>query len=62
MLSQEEKKYQDFIRKFQHSVLDVQNDFYKLSDDNKERAKQYILSLAKTQVEVEIMLSIMKRL
>ena len=62
MVNQEEKEYRKFVDKFQRSVFELNNDFAKLSENNKRKVKQYLVSSAETQVQLEILQSIIKRL
>ena len=62
MLTQEEKEYKEFIKKFLHTVSDLKKDFEQLSENNKERVRENILSSAQTQIQFEILHSIVKRL
>ena len=62
MINQEEKEYREFIDKFWHSVFRLRNDFKKLSKNNEIKVKQYFVNSAETQVQLEILQSITKRL
>ena len=62
MVNQEEKEYWEFIDKFRHSVFELNNNYAKLSENNKTKVKQYLVSSAETQVQLEILQSIIKRL
>ena len=62
MISQEEKEYREFINKFRHSVFELNNDFAKLSENNKVRVREYIVNSAETQAQFEILKLIANRL
>ena len=62
MINQEEKEYQEFIEKFLRSVFELKSDFEKLSENNKERAREYIVNSAETQAQFEILKLIANRL
>ena len=47
MLNQEEKEYWDFINKFNHSLAELNNDFSKLSQNNKIRVENELLEFVK---------------
>lgn len=47
MLNQEEKEYWDFINKFNHSLAKLNNDFSKLSQNNKIRVENELLEFVK---------------
>ena len=62
MISQEEKEYQEFIEKFLRSVFELKNDFENLSENSKVRVREYIVNLAETQAQFEILKLIANRL
>ena len=62
MISQEEKEYQEFIEKFLRSVFELKSDFEKLSENSKVRVREYIVNLAETQAQFEILKLIANRL
>ena len=62
MINQEEKEYQEFIEKLLRSVFELKRDFEKLSENNKVRAREYIVNSAETQAQFEILKLIAKRL
>lgn len=62
MINQEEKEYREFIEKFVCSVLELKNNFEKLSENNKVRVREYIVNSAETQAQFEILKLIADRL
>ena len=54
MLSQEEKKYQDFINKFKRSVAELERDFSELSENNKPRAATELVEFVGKQTVLKM--------
>ena len=55
MLNQEEKEYQDFIKKLTHTIKDLKNDLEKLSENNKARVKELVVSSVKSEIQLEVL-------
>ena len=53
MVNQEEKEYQDFIKKLTHTIKDLKNDLEKLSENNKARVKELVVSSVKSEIQLE---------
>ena len=59
MLNQKEKESQDFVNKFIRSLIELEKDFDKLSENDKARALSQILVYVKVHTELKAFYSIM---